>query len=137
MSDMKASRNLERGGISVTQVVMFAILAVVLYMAYAYVPGMMHKGAMRDIARNAAAHMVVEASDPIIREEVVKKATEAGIVVGQSDVRIDRQLKPSIKYTVTITWTEKVKHIWGKTEVYKSTASGIAEPGKSGVKNAT
>lgn len=136
MRNVKVSRNTERGGISITQVVVGAIVAAVLYAAVMYVPGVMNKSTMNGIARDAAARMVLESNDAAIREEIVKKATAAGIVIGQSEIKLERRIQPTVKYTVTLTWTEKVKHVWGSTQVSKSTASGIAEPGKSGIKNA-
>lgn len=136
MKNGNALRNLERGGISIAQVVIGAIVAVAIYMAVMYVPGVMNKSTMKDIARTAAARMVVESNDAALREEIVKKATAAGIVIGQSEIRLERRLQPTIKYTVTLTWTEKVKHVWGSTKVSKATISASAEPGLSGIKNA-
>lgn len=133
---MKAMRNTERGGISITQVVVALLVGAVLLGAYLYVPTVMRKSAMKDIARNASAKMVIEPNDAVIREEIVKQATAAGIVIGQSEVQIKRQIQPSIKYTVTLTWVEKIKYPWGGQKVSKATVSQFSEPGKSGIKNA-
>ncbi len=136
MKSGKAARNLEQGGISIAQIVTGTIVVVAVYLAAMYIPGVMHKVTMKDIARNAAAKMVLETNDAPIREEVAKQAKAAGIVIGQSEIQINRQMKPTLKYTVTLRWTEQVKHVWGSTHVRKQVVSGIAEPGQSGIKNA-
>lgn len=135
-SGIERVRKDERGGISMAQVVVVLLVGALLLAAYLYVPGMMRKSAMKDIARNASARMVLEMNDSVIREEIVKKATAAGVVIGQSEVQLKRQVQPNIKYTVTLTWVEKVKYPWGGQKVSKASVSQFAEPGKSGIKNA-
>ena len=108
-----------RGRVSIAQVVALAILAVGLYFGFMYLPVFTHKMGMGDVARKAAAKMVVEMDDMKIRNFVYETAKhDTGVQVGPSEVFVKRDTQP-IANTVTIRWTEQIKHVWGKNHVMK------------------
>ena len=69
------------GKISVGQVVVLALIVVGGYFGVQYLPLLSQKAAAKDVARRAAAKMVIEPNDSVIREfiqtEATKKATIA------------------------------------------------------------
>ena len=119
----------QSGRVSIAQVVAVGVLAVAGYFAFMYFPLLTHRMALGTIAREGAAKMLIEFNDGKLREEIFQKAkTETGVQIGMSEMFLQRQSNP-IKATVTIKWTEQVKHVWGKNHVLKMSVTESAQPG--------
>ena len=117
------------GKVSVVQVLALLVLAVAGYSAFMYFPLLTHRMALGTIAREAAAKMMVEHNDGKLREEIFERAKrETGVQIGMSEMFLQRQPNPR-KTTVTLRWTEQVKHVWGKNHVIKMQVQESAEPG--------
>lgn len=126
-----------RGRVSVAQVVVVSALAVGLYFGFRYLPVQMHKMGMGEIARAAAARMMVEFNDAKIREQVFQEAkSKTGVQIGTSELLLKRQQQPIVN-TVTIRWTEQIHHPWSKSpHVLKMEVTESAAHGGKVMKNA-
>jgi hypothetical protein len=123
-----------RGRVSVVQVILIAVAAVGLYFGFRYLPVQMHKMGIADVARTAAAKMMVEHDDNKIRELVFQEVkSKTGVQVGMSELFIKRERNPIIKNTVTVRWTEQIRHPWSqsphvlKMEVTESNGAGTVK----------
>lgn len=125
----------ERGKFSIGGAVVVVLLVAGLYLGFMYLPVGLHKWTMGEVARGAASRMMVEFDDNAIRNKVVDEARRNGLTVGPSEVLLQRD-PVARKATVTIKWTEQVKHIWGKNHVIRMQVSEIAAPGDIKIKNA-
>lgn len=128
-----------RGRVSIAQVVALTVLAVGLYFGFRYLPVFMHKMGMGDIARAAAAKMMVELDDAKIRDQVFQEAkAKTGVQIGMSELQIKREHSP-VRNTITIRWTEQIRHPWSKApHVLKMEVTETISPGGAnlGMKNA-
>lgn len=124
------------GRISVGGVVMVALIASGLYFGAMYIPVLTHKMSVRDVAREQAARMLVDFDDMRIRQQAYEKVlARTGIQIGTSEMLLLREQNPN-RCSITIRWTEQVKHLWGKNHVMKMAVTESAQPGAIKMKNA-
>ena len=126
--------NRRAGRASVSGIVMIVLGAIALYFAFMYLPVLMHKMSIGDVARQAAAKMQVDFADAKIRESIrtdIKSRT--GVEIGMSELLITRK---GTLTTVNVKWTEQVKHLWGTNHVIKMEVTESVVPGNVKLKNA-
>lgn len=105
-----------RGRVSIAQVVGLAVLAAGLYFGFKYLPVLTHRMGLADVARGAAARMVVDLNDAKIREQIHQEArARTGVQIGMSELFLERKTHPVLENRVTIRWTEQIKHPWSKS----------------------
>jgi len=105
------------GRISVGGIVLLAVLLVAAYFGLQYLPVISQKARGGDIARNAAAKMVIEPNDYVIREFIQEQAKQKGLTIPPSQIAVRRNHPQRGMYTVELKWNHQIKHVWGKTKV--------------------
>lgn len=124
------------GKISFGGIVLVVLAVAGIYFGFQYLPVLMHRMSIGDVARETAAKMQVEHDHARLGEMVrTEVKSRTGVQVGMSDLQLQRK-QPGNVTVVTIKWTEQVKHIWGTNHVLKMEVTEQIEPGKVRLKNA-
>ena len=104
------------------------------YFGWKYIPVQLHKSAIRETARTAAAKMMVEYDDRKLAEWIRQDIQDkTGIEIGyMSELSLERQ--SGSRKVVTVNWTEQIDHVWGSTHTIEMTVTESAEHGGAHLK---
>lgn len=115
------------GKVSVASIVVLALVGAGAYFLFKYLPLWMEKASAKDIARTAAAKMVIEPNDAVVREFIQTRAKEKGLTLPPSQVVLRRNYPNTGMFTVELGWTHQMSHPWGSRKVMNMKVAEVAD----------